>query len=521
MTFAAFVILVAGCSPTSFLPVAQQSQAPPPSAPSSVTPSSAAPSSSSPSPGPSAGGDDRPALAAAVHGVDKTRLKVEPVAVNRVAGKHLVVQLRLSNAGTEEDISWTGPMGDSTRPLGQIRWASGIGVLDGAAHRLLLPYKPADGVCLCSDQDRDDLPYSLEPGESITVYGVLPAPSGEPETVTIVTPETAPMFDVPVSDEPPVPAPGMALPDPEAQQVSTLSHPVQVPSESLDKSEETADDGKDLRVSLSSDVLFAVNKATLTPKARSVLARTAKLVDASTGPAVTVEGHADSSGTDAINDPLSRRRAQAVQRALSSLVTRDGIAFEARGYGSRRPLYDNASEEGRRRNRRVTVTFLKPEPAAPSPTTTSTAAPGAEGSKATSRAEGQPFGLEVTGLRSLPGQLAVLSYRVTNNGDQEAHYNELSRSSEWMSYKYRSASNVRLTDVAARREYLPGRIMVTTDDGTDAYCACSETAGVRLSAETFGPGQTREYWTLFALPSGAASLKLRVGDFPELRVAVN
>ncbi|GAA2392916.1 hypothetical protein GCM10010404_57770 [Nonomuraea africana] len=448
-------------------------------------------------------------------------LKVEPVAVNRVAGKHLVVQLRLSNAGTEKDITWTGELGDSTRPLGEIRWASGIGVLDGAAHRLLLPYKPVDGVCLCTDQDKDGLPYSLDPGESITVYGVLPAPSGDPETVTIVTPETAPMIGVPVSDEPPVPAPGMALPDPDAQQVTTLSHPVQVPSESLDKSEETADDGKDLRVSLSSDVLFAVNKATLTPKARTVLARTAKLVDASEGATVTVEGHADSSGTDAINDPLSLRRAQAVRQALSTLVTREGVTFAAKGYGSAKPLYDNGDEEGRRRNRRVTVTFLKPEPAAGTSAPTSTLAPGTEGLKATSRAEGQPFGLEVTGLRGLPGELAVLTYRVTNNGQEEAHYDELSDSSEWMSYRYRSASNVRLTDVAARREYLPGRIMVTVDDETHAYCACSETSGVRLSAETFGPGQTREFWTLFALPSGAASLKVKVGDFAELRVAVD
>ncbi|MFF0717181.1 OmpA family protein [Verrucosispora sp. NA02020] len=59
-------------------------------------------------------------------------------------------------------------------------------------------------------------------------------------------------------------------------------------------------------------MLFAVDKATLTSVARSVMARTAKLIDASPAAVVTVAGHADSSGTDAIDNPLSMRRAQAV-----------------------------------------------------------------------------------------------------------------------------------------------------------------------------------------------------------------
>ncbi|MEU7893882.1 hypothetical protein AB0B45_13565 [Nonomuraea sp. NPDC049152] len=89
-------------------------------------------------------------------------------------------------------------------------------------------------------------------------------------------------------------------------------------------------------------------------------------------------------------------------------------------------------------------------------------------------------------------------------------------------FKYFGAGNVRLTDVAARRRYLPGRIMVTTDGDTDAYCACSGTSGVRLGAESFEPGQTKEFWAMLALPSeSAAPLKARIGDFPEVRVATD
>ncbi|MFI6457358.1 hypothetical protein ACIBF6_38105 [Streptosporangium amethystogenes] len=45
-------------------------------------------------------------------------LKIEVVGLNRVRGKHLVAQLRLTNTGDDKKLPWTGEMGDSTRPLG-------------------------------------------------------------------------------------------------------------------------------------------------------------------------------------------------------------------------------------------------------------------------------------------------------------------------------------------------------------------------------------------------------------------
>ncbi|MFI6268026.1 OmpA family protein [Micromonospora zamorensis] len=122
---------------------------------------------------------------------------------------------------------------------------------------------------------------------------------------------------MPISDE----APAGDFPDPDADPVTLVARRLILPTEARDKSEETADDGKDLQVNLSSDVLFAVGKATLTPRATSLMARTAKLIDASPAMVVTVAGHAESSGNDAINDPLSLRRAQAVEHALSALLT--------------------------------------------------------------------------------------------------------------------------------------------------------------------------------------------------------
>jgi outer membrane protein OmpA-like peptidoglycan-associated protein len=67
-----------------------------------------------------------------------------------------------------------------------------------------------------------------------------------------------------------------------------------------------------------------------------------------------VAGHADSSGTPAINDPLAEARARAVVDHLTERGV-DAERLRARGYGSKRPLADNATSEGRARNRRVEI----------------------------------------------------------------------------------------------------------------------------------------------------------------------
>ena len=67
-----------------------------------------------------------------------------------------------------------------------------------------------------------------------------------------------------------------------------------------------------------------------------------------------IEGHSDSIGAEAYNQQLSERRAQAVVTAL----TNSGIEsrrLSAVGYGESKPIASNATEEGRQKNRRVTV----------------------------------------------------------------------------------------------------------------------------------------------------------------------
>lgn len=66
-----------------------------------------------------------------------------------------------------------------------------------------------------------------------------------------------------------------------------------------------------------------------------------------------VEGHTDSVGTDAYNQRLSERRANAVRDVLVNQYGLEGSRVDAVGYGETRPVADNSTEQGRAINRRV------------------------------------------------------------------------------------------------------------------------------------------------------------------------
>lgn len=113
----------------------------------------------------------------------------------------------------------------------------------------------------------------------------------------------------------------------------------------------TRETDKGLVVSLS-DLLFPSGKAHLLPATREKLSKVAGVMLTCPGVRVSVEGHADATGSPALNQRLSLRRAQEVQDYLVS----QGLppeAVTAAGYGSARPLASNATRSGRQQNRRV------------------------------------------------------------------------------------------------------------------------------------------------------------------------
>ncbi len=101
-------------------------------------------------------------------------------------------------------------------------------------------------------------------------------------------------------------------------------------------------------------VLFATGKADLMPGAMDSINRLAIYLQANPNAGVVIEGHTDSTGSDATNLRLSQERADAVRTALLA----KGIAPErvvATGLGSSKPVASNDTAAGRQANRRVEV----------------------------------------------------------------------------------------------------------------------------------------------------------------------
>jgi outer membrane protein OmpA-like peptidoglycan-associated protein len=118
-------------------------------------------------------------------------------------------------------------------------------------------------------------------------------------------------------------------------------------------------------ISVSSDVLFAFNKATLTPQALRTLADLARRIPRRPRITVHVDGYTDSIGSAADNDSLSQRRAAAVAAALKRDLGPTGPAIVARGHGEADPVAPNEpsgndNPAGRAKNRRVTIAFPRP-----------------------------------------------------------------------------------------------------------------------------------------------------------------
>ncbi|HUJ58397.1 MAG TPA: OmpA family protein [Kofleriaceae bacterium] len=107
-------------------------------------------------------------------------------------------------------------------------------------------------------------------------------------------------------------------------------------------------------ITLSGGVLFATGKADILPGAQTQLNQVAEALKTQAEHHFTVTGHTDNQGTDAINDDLSTRRANAVRDYLVVHgVSADAIT--AQGMGSHQPVADNHTAEGRAMNRRVEI----------------------------------------------------------------------------------------------------------------------------------------------------------------------
>lgn len=118
--------------------------------------------------------------------------------------------------------------------------------------------------------------------------------------------------------------------------------------------------GEGIKITFDSGLLFAKNSSALTSAAQANIKELAQTLIKYGDTNVIVEGHTDNTGTDAINDPLSQRRAQAVANYAQQQGV-DASRFTVSGYGSKQPIADNSTEAGRVANRRVEVAIFANE----------------------------------------------------------------------------------------------------------------------------------------------------------------
>ena len=114
-------------------------------------------------------------------------------------------------------------------------------------------------------------------------------------------------------------------------------------------------------VTLSNDkVTFPVNRAAVSTDARSLVDEAiAQLKAENRGVYFEIEGHTDSSGSDAYNEKLGLDRATAVRNYMHD---QQGIALnriEVISYGETKPVVDNKTREHRAQNRRVVINVLE------------------------------------------------------------------------------------------------------------------------------------------------------------------
>ena len=121
---------------------------------------------------------------------------------------------------------------------------------------------------------------------------------------------------------------------------------------------ETVKDANNLdavKVTFDSGILFATNKADLNQTSKNELNNLANIMKQNADVSIDVRGYTDSTGSDAINQPLSVNRAQSV----ANYLTQNGVKYSqmknVNGYGSSNPVASNETAAGRQQNRRVEV----------------------------------------------------------------------------------------------------------------------------------------------------------------------
>lgn len=192
-----------------------------------------------------------------------TPMRIDLLSLQRTTSKLMRLRLRLTNISSKDANLATTFQFHST--AGDNDYID-VALIDGVNMKAYYPARRADGSLLNTNLLPDG---TLAPGKSVASSIFYPRLPAGTEKVDIDTIRSAPFVDVPVSRRPGPRRPG----DPVAANIS-LDKPRILPltgtADDLDGDKYTDDHGKSIDIRLSSDVLFALNKANLTKKAKGI-----------------------------------------------------------------------------------------------------------------------------------------------------------------------------------------------------------------------------------------------------------
>ena len=109
-----------------------------------------------------------------------------------------------------------------------------------------------------------------------------------------------------------------------------------------------------IKVTFNSGILFPTNGSTLSQTSKNELSQFATKMSDMQDTDITIYGHTDNTGSDAVNERLSNERAQSVATYLKNCgIASSRMTTEGKSYSM--PVADNSTKEGRAQNRRVEI----------------------------------------------------------------------------------------------------------------------------------------------------------------------
>ena len=293
------------------------------------------------------------------------KVSVEVSPVIRQDDKTSIIALRLTRASDdasvkETNISSYGGDDNKLKTDNYLGAPTTYGPGIGASWTKLLDL---DSGRVWSAVDGSGVSLYLAPGEEITSY--LSFGKVDTDTVTVMVP-MAGFTTVSVLDADKAKKAKMDLStaqtdiDKYPRAAPELADPVAIEryTRSLDDSTSTHAGGKDITVTLASDVTFASDSADLASGAEAQLKTVAgQLNQHPDGGTLTIVGHTDDVQDDAYNQTLSEKRANAVKTRLEQLTKLDKWKTSVSGKGESEPKIKDTTDEARAANRRVEITL--------------------------------------------------------------------------------------------------------------------------------------------------------------------